>query len=148
MLLSPTRSLTRSTLVQCSEGNIVTVYTETGNYTFIISNNHFKLYSVMFILNSQYLLILEHQYLKSMTTNAEGVGNIVAQHYDNLPEKGREQRKDSRIFFMRCFNNWIKSTLIHEYIEKIRDRNPDGHRVKVLDFGKNILNNKTKSREL
>jgi len=69
-----------------------------------------------------------------MTTNAEGVGNIVAQHYDNLPEKGREQRKDSRIFFMRCFNNWIKSTLIHEYIEKIRDRNPDGHRVKVLDF--------------
>ena len=83
-----------------------------------------------------------------MATNAEGVGNIVAQHYDNLPEKGREQRKDSRIFFMRCFNNWIKSTLIHEYIEKIRDRNPDGHRVKVLDFGKNILNNKTKSREL
>ena len=79
-----------------------------------------------------------------MTTNAEGVGNIVAQHYDNLPEKGREQRKDSRIFFMRCFNNWIKSTLIQEYIEKIRDRNPDGHRVKVLDFGKNILNNKTK----
>ena len=73
-----------------------------------------------------------------MTTNAEGVGNIVAQHYDNLPEKGREQRKDSRIFFMRCFNNWIKSTLIQEYIEKIRDRNPDGHRVKVLDFGNNI----------
>ena len=74
-----------------------------------------------------------------MTTNAEGVGNIVAQHYDNLPEKGREQRKDSRIFFMRCFNNWIKSTLIQEYIEKIRDRNPDGHRIKVLDFGKNIF---------
>ena len=83
-----------------------------------------------------------------MTSNAEGVGNIVAQHYDNLPEKGREQRKDSRIFFMRCFNNWIKSTLIHEYIEKIRDRNPDGHRVKVLDFGKNILFTKTKYSRL
>ena len=93
------------------------------------------------MLNSQYLLILEHNNLGIMTTNAEGVGNIVAQHYDNLPEKGREQRKDSRIFFMRCFNNWIKSTLIQEYIEKIRDRNPDGHRIKVLDFGKRILTN-------
>ena len=91
------------------------------------------------MLNSQYLLILDHNNLGIMTTNAEGVGNIVAQHYDNLPEKGREQRKDSRIFFMRCFNNWIKSTLIQEYIEKIRDRNPDGHRIKVLDFGKRIF---------
>ena len=88
----------------------------------------------MFIFYSQYLLILEQKH-RIMTTNAEGVGNIVAKHYDNLPEKGKEQRKDSRIFFMRCFNNWIKSTLIQEYIEKIRDRNPDGHRIKVLDFG-------------
>ena len=106
------------------------------NFFLIIShNNHVKCYVRLFILNSQFLLILENN-LRIMTTNAEGVGNIVAQHYDNLPEKGKEQRKDSRIFFMRCFNNWIKSTLIQEYIEKIRDRNPEGHRVKVLDFGK------------
>ena len=70
-----------------------------------------------------------------MATNAGGVGNIVAQHYDNLPEKGKEQRKDSRIYFMRNFNNWIKSTLIQEYIEKIKNRNPEGYRIKVLDFG-------------
>ena len=91
---------------------------QTCIFLIISHNNHVKCYVRLFKLNSQFLLILENN-LRIMTTNAEGVGNIVAQHYDNLPEKGKEQRKDSRIFFMRCFNNWIKSTLIQEYIEKI-----------------------------
>ena len=69
-----------------------------------------------------------------MATSVEGRGSVVAQHYDNLPEKGKEQRKESRIYFMRNFNNWIKSTLIHEYIEKIKSRE-DGIRIKVLDIG-------------
>ena len=30
-----------------------------------------------------------------------GIGEVVARHYDNLPEKGRESRQDSRIYHMR-----------------------------------------------
>ena len=63
-----------------------------------------------------------------------GLGHLVAQHYDNLPERGRKQRAESRIIHMRNFNNWIKSTLINEYIEKVK-RNTDD-RIKVLDVGK------------
>jgi len=62
-----------------------------------------------------------------------GLGHLVAQHYDNLPERGRKQRAESRIIHMRNFNNWIKSTLINEYIEKVK-RNTDD-RIKVLDVG-------------
>jgi len=63
-----------------------------------------------------------------------GLGGVVAKHYDNLPEKGKEQRKDSRIFHMRNFNNWIKSTLINEYMEKIKNCQVDDYRCKVLDI--------------
>ena len=65
-----------------------------------------------------------------------GLGGVVAKHYGNLPEKGKEQRKDSRIFHMRNFNNWIKSTLINEYMEKIKHCQVDDYRCKVLDIGK------------
>ena len=75
-----------------------------------------------------------------MATNVDGMGSVVAQHYNKLQEKGKEQRKDSRIYFMRNFNNWIKSTLIQEYIEKIRDRHEDpGYKINVLDIGKFLL---------
>lgn len=30
-----------------------------------------------------------------------GLGAVVARHYDNLPEKGRESRQESRIYHMR-----------------------------------------------
>ena len=76
-----------------------------------------------------------------MATLEGGLGGVVAKHYDNLPEKGKEQRKDSRIFHMRNFNNWIKSTLINEYMEKIKYSQADDYRCKVLDIGKQqILN--------
>ena len=68
-----------------------------------------------------------------------GLGGVVAKHYDNLPEKGKEQRKDSRIFHMRNFNNWIKSTLINEYMEKIKNCQVDDYRCKVLDIGKHFF---------
>jgi len=64
-----------------------------------------------------------------------GIGNVVARHYDNLPERGREQRSESRIYHMRNFNNWIKSTLINEYMDKVKSAQ-DGHgRIRVLDMG-------------
>jgi len=59
---------------------------------------------------------------------------VVASHYDNLPEKGREQRHESRIYHMRNFNNWIKSTLINEYLEKVKQQQT-GAKVQVLDLG-------------
>lgn len=33
---------------------------------------------------------------------------VVAQHYNKLQEKGLAERFNSKIFFMRNFNNWIK----------------------------------------
>ena len=32
-----------------------------------------------------------------------GMGAVVARHYDNLPEKGRESRQESRIYHMRSY---------------------------------------------
>lgn len=39
---------------------------------------------------------------------------LVADHYNSLEEKGLSQRNQSRIVYMRNFNNWIKSMLISE----------------------------------
>ena len=39
----------------------------------------------------------------------------VAEHYNSLEEKDLRQRNQSRIVYMRNFNNWIKSMLISEY---------------------------------
>jgi mRNA (guanine-N7-)-methyltransferase len=78
-----------------------------------------------------------------------GIGTEVARHYDNLPEKGRASRADSRIFHMRCltgasrlnlaicrsFNNWTKSMLINEYLDKIRKADGFSGRISVLDIG-------------
>lgn len=37
---------------------------------------------------------------------------LVAEHYNALEEKGLSYRNQSRIVYMRNFNNWIKSMLI------------------------------------
>ena len=44
---------------------------------------------------------------------AQGIGIDVARHYNTLEEKGQESRKDSRIYYMRNFNNWIKRHVAH-----------------------------------
>ena len=48
-------------------------------------------------------------------TEGEGHSQTVAQHYNKLQEAGRETRTESRIFYMRNFNNWIKSIVISKY---------------------------------
>lgn len=40
---------------------------------------------------------------------------LVAEHYNALQEKGLSQRNQSRIVYMRNFNNWVKSMLISNY---------------------------------
>lgn len=61
-----------------------------------------------------------------------GVEEVVRQHYNAVPQRGREWRKtDSRIKGLRSFNNWVKSTLIHKFSpSESRD-----NRLRVLDIG-------------
>ena len=61
-----------------------------------------------------------------------GIEERVKQHYNAVPERGREWRKtDSRIRGLRSFNNWVKSTVIHKFSPNA-DR---GFPLRVLDFG-------------
>nr|XP_020647407.1 mRNA cap guanine-N7 methyltransferase [Pogona vitticeps]XP_020647408.1 mRNA cap guanine-N7 methyltransferase [Pogona vitticeps]XP_020647409.1 mRNA cap guanine-N7 methyltransferase [Pogona vitticeps] len=56
----------------------------------------------------------------------------VAAHYNKLEEVGLQQRSTSRIFYLRNFNNWIKSVLIGEFLDKVRQRKQN---ITVLDLG-------------
>ncbi|KAJ5825626.1 hypothetical protein N7474_002764 [Penicillium riverlandense] len=45
-----------------------------------------------------------------------GVTDVVRQHYNAVPQRGREWRKtESKIKGLRSFNNWVKSTLIQKF---------------------------------
>ncbi|XP_060948330.1 mRNA cap guanine-N7 methyltransferase [Limanda limanda] len=57
----------------------------------------------------------------------------VASHYNRLQEVGLAARSQSRIFFMRNFNNWLKSVLIGEILEQVRGAG--SRQVSVLDLG-------------
>ncbi|KAL4943653.1 hypothetical protein BDV06DRAFT_189348 [Aspergillus oleicola] len=49
-------------------------------------------------------------------SQSRGVTDIVRQHYNAVPQRGREWRKtDSKIKGLRIFNNWVKSTLIQKF---------------------------------
>ncbi|XP_074543807.1 mRNA cap guanine-N(7) methyltransferase [Halichoeres trimaculatus] len=60
-------------------------------------------------------------------------GQKVASHYNSLQEVGLAARSRSRIFFMRNFNNWLKSVLIGEILERVRKAG--SQQVSVLDLG-------------
>lgn len=66
--------------------------------------------------------------------NVSGHGAVVAAHYNKLEEKGLTERNQSRIVYLRNFNNWIKSMLINEFLDKVRDSKPAGAPLKVLDM--------------
>ena len=55
----------------------------------------------------------ERRAVNSSTTTA---AELVAEHYNAVPERGREWRKtDSQIKGLRSLNNWVKSTLIQKF---------------------------------
>ncbi|XP_053999211.1 mRNA cap guanine-N7 methyltransferase [Hylaeus anthracinus] len=59
---------------------------------------------------------------------------LIAEHYNMIEDKGLSCRNQSRILYMRNFNNWIKSMLISEYIDKVKQDKVHGSSLKVLDM--------------
>lgn len=57
---------------------------------------------------------------------------LVAKHYNSIEDKGLSTRNQSRILYMRNFNNWIKGMLISEYFNK-QDK-VHGSSSRVLDI--------------
>jgi len=73
----------------------------------------------------------EEEALKAATTR--GVHDAVRQHYNAVPQRGRDWRStESRIKGLRKFNNWVKSTLIHRFSPPDSDLAPP---IRVLDLG-------------
>ncbi|KAF2242261.1 mRNA capping enzyme, large subunit [Trematosphaeria pertusa] len=73
----------------------------------------------------------EHEAEKKAQQEAasRGVHDVVKQHYNMVPERGREWRvTDSKIKGLRSFNNWVKSSTIQKFIG-------DERNLKVMDIG-------------
>ena len=65
---------------------------------------------------------------------ARGVHDVVRQHYNTVPERGREWRKtDSRIRGLRSFNNWVKSVLVHKFSPNEDFKEREGERCRGYD---------------
>lgn len=59
---------------------------------------------------------LEREKELEAATAPRGIHDAVREHYNAVPERGRDWRKtDSRIKGLRSFNNWVKSTLIQKF---------------------------------
>ncbi|KAK8130899.1 hypothetical protein PG984_007337 [Apiospora sp. TS-2023a] len=55
------------------------------------------------------------------------INDVVRQHYNAVPERGRDWRKkDSNIKGLRVFNNWVKSTIIQKFSPD-EDHTPGAH---------------------
>ncbi|XP_054716405.1 mRNA cap guanine-N7 methyltransferase-like isoform X2 [Uloborus diversus] len=65
---------------------------------------------------------------------SDSLAPIVAQHYNQIQERGLEERKQSRIFHMRNFNNWVKSMLIKDFTDKLKGEKNSDFKC-VLDIG-------------
>ncbi|KOS17372.1 mRNA cap guanine-N7 methyltransferase [Escovopsis weberi] len=74
---------------------------------------------------------------------ARGTHDVVREHYNSVPERGRDWRtRDSKIKGLRVFNNWIKSCIIQRYSPD-EDHTPgsreqgrsSGRELLILDIG-------------
>ncbi|XP_071785741.1 mRNA cap guanine-N(7) methyltransferase-like [Asterias amurensis] len=59
--------------------------------------------------------------------------SVVAKHYNDRKDVGLQERTQSRIFFLRNFNNWTKSVCIADAIQRLRNSDPNA-RLTVLDL--------------
>lgn len=64
----------------------------------------------------------------------EGHGQLVAKHYNELQDAGRDVRTESRIFYMRNFNNWVKSVVINETLHRLKRERGHDRDISVLDL--------------
>ncbi|KAG8532917.1 uncharacterized protein KY384_002795 [Bacidia gigantensis] len=76
----------------------------------------------------------------SFAKTARGNEEVVRQHYNAVPQRGREWRKtESTIKGLRSFNNWVKSTIIHKFAPREEDDDGRDHGreapLNVLDVG-------------
>ncbi|CDW57807.1 mRNA cap guanine N7 methyltransferase [Trichuris trichiura] len=62
-----------------------------------------------------------------------GGSSHVAEHYNKLPQRSLQERSQSRIFYLRNLNNWIKSMTIQDAINRIR-REGNSSFICVLDL--------------
>lgn len=59
---------------------------------------------------------IEDEQRKEVANRQTSAAELVAEHYNAVPERGREWRKtDSQIKGLRSLNNWVKSTLIQKF---------------------------------
>lgn len=63
------------------------------------------------------------------------LGSVVQSHYNNLRQTDLKTRSESRIYYLRNFNNWIKSTIINEFLAKIRQEKGNNYPIGVHDLG-------------
>jgi len=68
------------------------------------------------------------------TTKDAALGSTVAKHYNEIAPITKESRKSSRIYHLRNFNNWVKSVIISEYLEKVKRRKRVSDDINVLDI--------------
>ena len=58
----------------------------------------------------------EHRYQHQTSDNqSSSISSIVANHYNSIHNNDIQERKKSRIYYMRNFNNWVKSIIIRKY---------------------------------
>ena len=90
----------------------------------------------------QAALQAEQQELQELQMT-RGNGDVVRQHYNSVPERGKEWRTtESKIKGLRVFNNWVKSCIIQRYSPD-EDHTPgsreagrsSGRELLVLDMG-------------
>lgn len=65
-------------------------------------------------------------------SESESLSSTVASFYNKKDKTDLAARSKSRIFYLRNFNNWIKSVLINEFLSKLRSENRE---LSVLDLG-------------
>lgn len=76
----------------------------------------------------------EREDLHNSKAAKSNYASIIASHYNQLEEKGLDERSKSRIFHLRNFHNWIKSMLINEYLTKIKDGKKHNAPIRVHDM--------------